>query len=60
MHLVITFLNEIPVLMGAFREIKTNWNLPLDLPLILSACKESSVRLPGASGFCYRASEFCF
>ena len=26
----------------------------------LSVCKESSVRLPGVSGFCYRASEFCF
>ena len=25
-----------------------------------SACKESGVRQPGASGFCYWASEFCF
>ena len=25
-----------------------------------AACKESSVRQPRASGFCYRASEFCF
>ena len=24
------------------------------------ACKESTVRQPGASGFCYRAGEFCF
>ena len=24
-----------------------------------AACKKSSVRYPGASGFCYRASEFC-
>jgi len=27
---------------------------------ILPACKESGVRQPGASGFCYQASEFCF
>ena len=25
----------------------------------LTACKESRVRLPGASGFFYRASDFC-
>ena len=25
-----------------------------------AACKESTVRQPGASGFCYWASEFCF
>ena len=24
-----------------------------------AACKESTVRYPGASGFCYQASEFC-
>ena len=24
------------------------------------ACKESRVRQPGASGFCYRASDFVF
>ena len=28
------------------------------IPVI--ACKESSVRQPGASGFRYQASEFCF
>ena len=27
--------------------------------VIKSACKESRVRLLGASGFCYRASRFC-
>ena len=26
---------------------------------LLSACKESTVRQPGAIGFCYRANEFC-
>ena len=26
---------------------------------MFSACKESRVRQPGASGFCDRASEFC-
>ena len=25
-----------------------------------TACKESHVRLPRASGFCYWASDFCF
>ena len=25
-----------------------------------TACKESSVRWPRASGFCYQASEFCY
>ena len=25
-----------------------------------TACKEISIRKAGASGFCYRASEFCF
>ena len=27
---------------------------------MFSACKESSVQWPGASGFCYRASENLF
>ena len=27
---------------------------------VVSACKESGVRQPKASGFCYWASEFCF
>ena len=27
--------------------------------IVMSACKESRVRQPGASGFCFRASEFC-
>ena len=26
---------------------------------IKSACKENRVQQPGASGFCYQASDFC-
>ena len=32
---------------------------PSSLLLALSECKGSSVRQPGASGFCYRASKSC-
>ena len=38
-------------------------NRPLSLhaynSCVLAACKESPVRAPGASGFCYLASDFC-
>ena len=27
---------------------------------VVPACKERSVRYPEASGFCYRANEFCY
>ena len=38
--------------------IYKHWHGPVHK--VVTACKESTVRQPRASGFCYRASEFCF
>ena len=43
-----------------FGDVHLNYNSMLSNNADYTVCKESGVRQPGASGFCYWASEFCF